>query len=75
MKKSKIRSQRDVLAADLAGVEADLHMAARQVAILQSTLCWYADPVNYDEGDGADMDHGRRARRALGRTAEVVGDD
>lgn len=74
MKKRKIRAQRDVLAADLAGAEADLHLATNQVSMLQSALCWYADPVNYDEADGADVDRGGRARRALGRTAEVVGD-
>lgn len=75
MKKHTITAQRDVLAADLAAAEADLHQATSQVAVLQSALCWYADPVNYDEADGADMDRGGRARRALGRTAEVVAGD
>lgn len=39
--------------------------------MLQSALCWYADPVNHD---GADVDRGGRARGALDRTAEVLGD-
>lgn len=67
-KKSKLRAQRDVLAADLAGTEADLSVAHERIDGLLSTLCWYADPANYG-ADGADYDVGERARRALGRAA------
>ncbi|MFN2504278.1 MAG: hypothetical protein ABR540_08615 [Acidimicrobiales bacterium] len=74
MKKAKIQAQRDGLAADLTATEGDLSVAARQVAALQSVMCWYADPAHYDEANGIDLDGGERARRALGRTAGLVGD-
>ena len=73
-KKAELRAQRDVLAADLAGVEADLSVANDRIDELLSALCWYADPANYG-GEGADFDTGERARRALGRAAGPIAGD